>query len=74
MFSKGRILLLHVRNRLTGQSVRAILCISEWVHLGLVKDADIKNATKQPEQPGEEMVNEVAVGWDSITIVESDNV
>ena len=44
------------------------------MHLGLVKDADIKNATKQPGQPGEETVNEVAVGWDSITIAESDNV
>ncbi len=68
MFSRGRILLPHVRNRLTGQSVRSLLCVSEWTRLGLIKDADIKNATLKPEKEGEETREEVEVGWDTIII------
>ncbi|KIM60353.1 hypothetical protein SCLCIDRAFT_124557, partial [Scleroderma citrinum Foug A] len=42
LFSKGRILLPHLRNRLSSQSIRALLCLGSWSHLGLVKDKDIR--------------------------------
>lgn len=71
-FSKGRILLPHVRNRLSGQSVRAILCVGEWSRLGLVKDQDIKAAASQPMLAGAETVDEVAVGWDDIIMTAGD--
>ncbi len=67
MFSRGRILLPHVRNRLTGQTVRALICVSEWVRLGLIKDTDIKKATAQPELSEAEVAEEVALGWDAIS-------
>ncbi len=68
MFSKGRILLPHVRNRLTGQSVRAILCLSEWARIGLVKDKDIHEATEKAEVKGPETSDEVSLGWDDFVI------
>lgn len=30
VFSKGRILLSHVRNRLSAQTTRAVLCVGSW--------------------------------------------
>lgn len=48
--------------------MRAILCLSEWTRLGLVKDEDIKAAALQPEQEGKETAAEVEVGWDDIVL------
>ncbi|KIM54869.1 hypothetical protein SCLCIDRAFT_43076, partial [Scleroderma citrinum Foug A] len=43
LFSKGRILLPHLRNRLSSQSISALLCLGSWSLHGFVKDKDIKN-------------------------------
>ncbi|KZV90026.1 hypothetical protein EXIGLDRAFT_559559, partial [Exidia glandulosa HHB12029] len=40
-FSKGRILLSHIRNRLSAQSTRALLCLNSWIPLNIVKTSDI---------------------------------
>ncbi|KIM56042.1 hypothetical protein SCLCIDRAFT_133506 [Scleroderma citrinum Foug A] len=45
LFSKGRIVLPYLCNRLSSQSTRALLCLRQWSKLGLVKDADICKAT-----------------------------
>ena len=41
VFSCGRLILPHVRNGLSAQSIRALLCLGEWSLLGLVRDADV---------------------------------
>lgn len=41
IFSRGRLILPHVRNGLSGQSIRALLCLGEWSLLGLIKDDDV---------------------------------
>jgi hypothetical protein len=70
IFSQGRLLLPYVRNRLTSESTRALLCIGEWSKRGLVKDADIKVMALQPgldcrrEPP-------LTEGWDNIRGVQS---
>ena len=66
MFSKGRILLPHVRNRLSVQSTRALMCVGVWSKLGYVEDEDVKSVTIQAEVDGEEQPLEE--GWDAIIV------
>jgi hypothetical protein len=49
LFSHGRILLPHLRNGLSAQSVRALLCLGDWVRLDLVHDDDVLHVTAQAE-------------------------
>jgi hypothetical protein len=58
--------LSHVRNRLSAQSTRALMCLGNWSLLGFVKDRDICAVTVQPEVEGEE--EELPEGWDAITV------
>ncbi|THH13661.1 hypothetical protein EUX98_g9694 [Antrodiella citrinella] len=46
VFSKGRILQPHTRNRLSAKSTRALLMVHFWSKLGLVRDADFERAAK----------------------------
>lgn len=63
IFSQGRLLLLHVRSRLSVQSTHALLCVGAWSLLGYIKDEDVKATTVMPEVKGEE--EELATNWDS---------
>ncbi|KAG6815444.1 hypothetical protein H0H93_009803 [Arthromyces matolae] len=54
VFSRGRNLLSYVRNRLSAQSTRAVLCLGYWSKLGLVKDRDILRVASLLEVPLEE--------------------
>ena len=65
VFSQGRLLLSHIRNRLLSQSIRALMCLGSWSQLGLVKDADIYAVTALAEVEGEE--EDLADSWDVIT-------
>jgi hypothetical protein len=38
IFSKGQILLLHTKNWLNGEGIRAILCLGSWVEAGLIDE------------------------------------
>ena len=49
MFSKGRLIISHIRNRLSAQSTRALLCLGYWSKLGLIKNDDLKAATSLPD-------------------------
>jgi len=60
VFSKGRLLLSHVRNRLSVESTRALLCLGVWSKMGYVKDTDVMAVAQQPEVDAEDM------GWDSL--------
>jgi hypothetical protein len=64
VFSQGRLVLPYIRNHLSSQTTRALMCIGAWSLLGLVKDADIKAALGD-EINGPE--DERTVGWDNIT-------
>jgi hypothetical protein len=63
-FSQGRLLLSHIRNRLSVQSTRALLCLGVWSLMGYVKDKDLKAATVLPEVGSDE--EDLAHDWDSI--------
>jgi hypothetical protein len=65
-FSQGRLLLSHVRGRLSVQSTRALLCLGVWSLMDYVKDRDLKAAAILPEVDGEEE-EELAEDWDSVT-------
>lgn len=54
IFSHGRLLLSHVRSRLSAQSVHALLCLGSWSLLGLVKGQDVMAVAVMPEVVGKE--------------------
>ena len=64
VFSQGRIVLSHIRNRLSSQSIHALMCLGNWSLMGFVKDNDIFAVTVQPEIEGEEEA--LLDGWDAI--------
>ncbi|OAX32671.1 hypothetical protein K503DRAFT_701687, partial [Rhizopogon vinicolor AM-OR11-026] len=66
LFSCGRLLLSHVRSRLSVQSTWALLCLGFWSQLNLIKPEDVNKVTMLPDVEGEEQ--EMAHGWDSINI------
>ena len=63
-FSQGRLILSHVRSRLSVQSTRALMCLGVWSSLGYVKDADCKAAAVLPAVIGEE--EDLADNWDDL--------
>lgn len=65
LFSRGRLLLSHVRSQLSAQSTRALLCLGTWSELKLVKTEDVTKVSALPDVKGdeEEMLED---GWDNI--------
>ena len=49
MLSKGCLILSHIRNRLSVNSTRALLCLGAWSKLGFVRKADIHDAVTLPD-------------------------
>jgi hypothetical protein len=49
IFSKGQILLSHIQNCLSAQSIRALMCVGNWSRLGYVKDRDVLVVTMLPD-------------------------
>ncbi|EPS96714.1 hypothetical protein FOMPIDRAFT_35943, partial [Fomitopsis schrenkii] len=45
LFSKGHILITHLRNGLSAASIWAILCLNDWAQKGYVKDKDVLAVT-----------------------------
>jgi hypothetical protein len=66
VFSHGRLLLSHVRSRLSVQSTRALLCLGNWSMLNLIKSDDVKKIRSLPDIEGEDKALED--GWDRITV------
>ena len=54
IFSKGRLVLSHVRNRLSAQSTQALICLRAWSRMGLVKDSNVMEAVRLPDVSGSE--------------------
>ncbi|GBE78939.1 hypothetical protein SCP_0201360 [Sparassis crispa] len=68
LFSKRPLLLPHIRNGLSAQSVHALLCLAEWSRLGFVRDTDVLAITSGPEGEGED--DGLGDGWDNIIMPE----
>ena len=67
MFSQGRLLLSHIRSRLSVQSTRALMCLGVWSKLGFVTDSDVKAAVVVlPELNEEDDEIELDIHWDRI--------
>jgi len=65
VFSKGRLILSHVRNGLSVQSTRALVCLGAWSRMGFIKDKDVMDAARLPDVEGCEA--ELDSGWDDVS-------
>ena len=63
LFSQGCLLLSHVRNRLSAQTMWALLCLGSWSLAGMVMDDNILKVALNDVERDEEEFND---GWDSI--------
>lgn len=69
LFSRGRLLLSHVRSRLSVDSTRALLCLGAWSLLGLVKNEDVKRMSSMPDVvDGEDVLDDCWAGQGTGTI------
>ena len=68
LFSRGRLLLTHVRSRLSPQTTQAILCLGAWSVLNLVNPNDASAVARLPEIDGDESDYEMEEGWDAINV------
>lgn len=69
IFSHGRLLLTHVRNRLSAQTTRALICLRWWIPLNLVKTSDVlRDVSKMEDVPDGEEDQEMEDGWDRIRL------
>lgn len=66
VFSQGRILLSHLRSRLSVQSTRALMCLGAWSTLGYVEDGDLRAVTVLPAVPLNSREPILPEGWDAI--------
>ena len=64
VFSHGRLILSHVRSRLSAQSTHALICLGKWSVLGLVKDSDIQAVAAMKNIQGDEEVDLEDGQWD----------
>jgi len=65
LFSCGCLVLPHTCSRLSSNSTRALLCLSSWSLLGLVKAEDIEKVSKLLDVPQGAM-DDLEQGWDAI--------
>ncbi|KAK7007066.1 hypothetical protein R3P38DRAFT_2554239, partial [Favolaschia claudopus] len=47
-FSRGRLLISSIRNRLSAETGRMLMCLGCWSQQGLIDDEDMKEVTKMP--------------------------
>jgi hypothetical protein len=67
VFSQGRLLLSHIRSRLSVQSTRALMCLGVWSILGFITDSDVRAAVAAlPELIGDDE-DELDINWDRIS-------
>jgi hypothetical protein len=66
VFSQGRLILSHVRNRLSAESTRALMCLGVWSRLGYVHDSDVKAVAIQADLKDGEDEPELEENWAKI--------
>lgn len=67
LFSRGRMLLSHTRNRLSSQSIRAILCLGSWGFHTFVGSTDLQKLASLQDIEGDEDVV-LDDNWDGIQL------
>ncbi len=68
LFSRGRLVLSHVRSRLSVQTTRAILCLNSWSRNKLVNTEDVLLISKEEDLLDGEAEPKLERGWDKITL------
>ncbi len=69
MFSAGRLLLSHIRSKLSAESTCVLLCLSAWSVLGFINNKDIDAISTLPDVPDKRDDKgefEMEEGWDAI--------
>jgi hypothetical protein len=66
VFSKGRLVLSHVRNRLSAQTTCTLLCLGAWSLLGYVLSNDVLSVTCLPDLEEGEEEEIPGENWDMI--------
>ncbi len=66
VFSKGRLLFSHVRNRLSAQTTRALMCVGAWSLLGYVLNDDVLSVTRLPDLEEGEEEETLSKDWDMV--------
>ena len=71
VFSRGCILLSHIRNCLSAQTTRVLMCLGDWSWHGLVKDSDVTAVAMMLDVPVDDgsldWVVDLEDRWDAIT-------
>ncbi|KAJ2920816.1 hypothetical protein H1R20_g16278, partial [Candolleomyces eurysporus] len=57
VFSKGQLIISHIRNQLSGQSTRALLYLGAWTKQNLVKKSDLIEVLRLPDVEDSEEVS-----------------
>ena len=70
-FSRARILLSHLRNCLSPQSTRALMCLNSWSPMGLVRHKDVLSVARLAAVEADEE-EELEDGWDYINLAALD--
>ncbi len=68
VFSRGHLLLHYVRNRLSAQTTRALLCLGYWSNLGLIEPKDAQKAAQLADLNLDDSDYEMEDGWDAIDV------
>lgn len=68
IFSQGRVILSYLRNRLSVQTVRALICVNEWTKAGIITEKHIHDCIWGLKDIDEDDESYVAEGWDTITM------
>lgn len=66
VFSRGRIVLSHLHNRLSVQTTRALMCLDVWSVLGYVKDHHLTPVTSLPDLEDGAEEEGIEEGWDMV--------
>lgn len=66
VFSRGRLLLTHTRNRMTAQTTRAVMCVASWSLAGYVQSEDAKKIAQLDDVDLDGSDFEMEDGWDKI--------
>lgn len=64
LFSRGRVILNHMRNSLDPRMFCAMLCLGEWIGAGVIQYEDLKVAVGGLLDISDDV--ELPVGWDKI--------
>ena len=62
------MILSYLQNHLSVQTVRALICVEEWIKAGIIKEKQIHDCLKGLNKVDEEDKAVVDDGWDDIVI------